>query len=48
MNTLVLAYVGAALPILLLFSAADLGVSDAANLEVVAKEIVATLVSGSG
>ena len=47
-NTLVLAYVGAALPILLLFSAADLGVSDAANLEVVAKEIVATLVGSIG
>ena len=28
-NTLVLAYVGASLPILLLFSAADLGVGDA-------------------
>ncbi|HEY7453114.1 MAG TPA: YibE/F family protein [Thermoleophilaceae bacterium] len=47
-NTLVLAYVGAALPILLLFSAADLGVSDALNLEVVAKEIVATLVGSIG
>jgi uncharacterized membrane protein len=47
-NTLVLAYVGAALPILLLFSAADLGVADAMNLEVVAKEIVATLVGSIG
>jgi uncharacterized membrane protein len=47
-NTLVLAYVGAALPILLLFSAADLGVGDALNLEVVAKEIVATLVGSIG
>ena len=47
-NTLVLAYVGAALPILLLFSAADLGLSEAANLEVVAKEIVATLVGSIG
>jgi uncharacterized membrane protein len=47
-NTLVLAYVGAALPILLLFSAADLGVGDAVNLEVVAKEIVATLVGSIG
>jgi uncharacterized membrane protein len=47
-NTLVLAYVGAALPILLLFSAADIGVGDAANLEVVAKEIVATLVGSIG
>jgi len=47
-NTLVLAYVGASLPILLLFSAADLGVSEALNLEVVAKEIVATLVGSIG
>ncbi|HZB06082.1 MAG TPA: YibE/F family protein [Thermoleophilaceae bacterium] len=47
-NTLVLAYVGASLPILLLFSAADLGVSEATNLEVVAKEIVATLVGSIG
>jgi uncharacterized membrane protein len=47
-NTLVLAYVGAALPILLVFSAADLGVGDALNLEVVAKEIVATLVGSIG
>jgi uncharacterized membrane protein len=44
----VLAYVGAALPILLLFSAADLGVSNALNLEVVAKEVVATLVGSIG
>ena len=47
-NTLVLAYVGASLPILLIFSAADLGVSDALNLEVVAKEVVATLVGSIG
>lgn len=47
-NTLVLAYVGAALPILLLFSAAGLSVADATNLEVVAKEIVATLVGSIG
>ena len=47
-NTLVLAYVGAALPILLIFSAADLGVAEATNLEVVAKEIVATLVGSIG
>jgi uncharacterized membrane protein len=47
-NTLVLAYVGAALPILLLFSAADLGVGEAVNLELVAKEIVATLVGSIG
>jgi uncharacterized membrane protein len=47
-NTLVLAYVGAALPILLLFSATDLGVTDAVNFEIVAKEIVATLVGSIG
>jgi uncharacterized membrane protein len=47
-NTLVLAYVGAALPILLLFSAADLAVGEALNLEVVAKEVVATLVGSIG
>jgi uncharacterized membrane protein len=47
-NTLVLAYVGAGLPALLLFSAADLGVSEVANFEIVAKEIVATLVGSIG
>jgi uncharacterized membrane protein len=47
-NTLVLAYVGATLPILLIFSSADLGLADTANLEVVAKEIVATLVGSIG
>ena len=47
-NTLVLAYAGAALPILLLFSAADIGFADATNLEVVAIEIVATLVGSIG
>jgi uncharacterized membrane protein len=40
--------VGAALPILLLFSATDLGVGDAVNFEIVAKEIVATLVGSIG
>jgi uncharacterized membrane protein len=47
-NTLVLAYVGAALPILLLFSATDVGAADAVNFEIVAKEIVATLVGSIG
>ena len=47
-NTLVLAYVGAALPILLIFSSADLGLGDALNLEIIAKEIVATLVGSIG
>jgi uncharacterized membrane protein len=47
-NTLVLVYVGASLPILLLFSATDLGVGEAVNFEIVAKEIVATLVGSIG
>ncbi len=47
-NTLVLAYVGASLPVLLLFSSADLGLGDALELEVVATEVVATLVGSIG
>jgi uncharacterized membrane protein len=47
-NTLVLAYVGASLPVLLIFSSADIGVGEALNLEVVAKEVVATLVGSIG
>jgi uncharacterized membrane protein len=47
-NTLVLAYAGAALPTLLLFSAADLGVTEVVNFELVAQEIVATLVGSIG
>jgi uncharacterized membrane protein len=47
-NTLVLAYVGASLPVLLIFSASDIGVSEALNLEIVAKEVVATLVGSIG
>ncbi len=47
-NTLVLAYVGSALPILLIFTARDVGFVDAVNLEVVAKEIVAMLVGSIG
>ena len=47
-NTLVFAYVGAALPILLVFSARDIGFADALNLEIVAKEIVAMLVGSMG
>jgi uncharacterized membrane protein len=47
-NTLVLAYVGASLPVLLIFSSADIGLADALNLEVVAKEVVATLVGSIG
>ena len=47
-NTLVLAYVGAALPVLLIFGAADLTPGQVVNLELVAKEIVSTLVGSIG
>jgi len=47
-NTLVLAYVGASLPLLLIFSSSTLSVSDAVNLELIAKEVVATLVGSIG
>jgi uncharacterized membrane protein len=47
-NTLVLAYVGAALPILLIFSSSDLGFGDALSTEVVATQVVATLVGSIG
>ncbi|HEU0024316.1 MAG TPA: YibE/F family protein [Thermoleophilaceae bacterium] len=47
-NTLVLAYVGAALPVLLIFSSSDLGAVDVVNLELVSKEVVATLVGSIG
>ncbi|MDX3385967.1 YibE/F family protein [Streptomyces niveiscabiei] len=47
-NTLVLAYAGAALPLLLLFSIADSGVGTVANSELVAEEIVRTLVGSIG
>jgi uncharacterized membrane protein len=47
-NTLVLAYVGAALPVLLIFSSGELGFVDAANVELIAQEIVATLVGSTG
>jgi uncharacterized membrane protein len=47
-NTLVLAYVGSSLPVLLVFGSGELGLVDAANLEIVAKEIVATLVGSIG
>jgi uncharacterized membrane protein len=47
-NTLVLAYVGASLPALLVFSAGGIGELDAVNLELVAKEIVGTLVGSIG
>jgi uncharacterized membrane protein len=47
-NTLVLAYVGASLPLLLIFSSGQLGFVDAVNLELIAKEVVATLVGSIG
>jgi uncharacterized membrane protein len=47
-NTLVLAYVGASLPILLVFSSGQLGFVETVNLELVAKEVVATLVGSIG
>lgn len=47
-NTLVLAYAGAALPLLLLFSIARSSVSMVATSEVVAEEIVRTLVGSIG
>ncbi|MGW0086024.1 YibE/F family protein [Streptomyces sp. NPDC003393] len=47
-NTLVLAYAGAALPLLLLFSIAQRSVGDVANSELVAEEIVRTLVGSIG
>ncbi|MFD9813140.1 YibE/F family protein [Streptomyces sp. NPDC059080] len=47
-NTLVLAYAGAALPLMLLFSIAQSGVGAVAGSEVVAEEIVRTLVGSIG
>jgi uncharacterized membrane protein len=47
-NTLVLAYAGASLPILLLFSVGNTSFGDAVNNEAVAANIVATLVGSIG
>lgn len=47
-NTLVLAYAGAALPLLLLFTQTDQGLVDVLNGEVVAVEVVRTLVGSIG
>ena len=47
-NTLVLAYAGAALPALLIFGASDIAFGNVINLEVVAREVVATLVGSIG
>lgn len=47
-NTLVLAYAGASLPLLILFSVSDRGFVDILNAEVVAEEVVRTLVGSIG
>lgn len=47
-NTLVLAYAGASLPVLLLFSLADTSLASAVNFESVAEAIVAMLVGSIG
>lgn len=47
-NTLVLAYLGTSLPIVLLFSVAGTGFGEAVNAEAVAQEIVGTLVGSIG
>jgi uncharacterized membrane protein len=47
-NTLVLAYVGASLPVLLIFSFGGVSFSDAINTEAVASQVVAMLVGSIG
>lgn len=47
-NTLVLAYVGASLPILLVFSVGDTPFGEAVNLEIVSEQVVGTLVGSIG
>ncbi|MFW6092000.1 MAG: YibE/F family protein [Actinomycetota bacterium] len=47
-NTLVLAYAGASLPLLLLFTGAEVGLVDIATTELVAQEVVRALVGGVG
>jgi uncharacterized membrane protein len=47
-NTLVLAYVGTSLPVLLIFGSGGIGFVDAVNLELVAQEVVGTLVGSIG
>jgi uncharacterized membrane protein len=47
-NTLVLAYVGSSLPVLLIFGSGGLGLVDAVNVELVAQAIVGTLVGSIG
>jgi uncharacterized membrane protein len=47
-NTLVLAYVGASLPVLLIFSSSDLGFGQTLSSELVATQVVGTLVGSIG
>jgi uncharacterized membrane protein len=47
-NTLALAYAGAALPVLLIFSTTGTGLGEAINREIVAQELVALLVGSIG
>ena len=47
-NTLVLAYVGASLPVLLIFASGSLSFLSAVNVELIAQEIVGTLVGSIG
>jgi uncharacterized membrane protein len=47
-NTLVLAYVGTSLPVLLIFGSGGIGLIEAVNLEIVAQEVVGTLVGSIG
>lgn len=47
-NTLVFAYAGASLPLLLIFSSQNIGVTDAIGRELVATEVVATVVGSIG
>jgi uncharacterized membrane protein len=47
-NTLVLAYVGASLPVLLILTSSDVGFVEGINFELVSKEVVAMLVGSIG
>ncbi|MGB2711241.1 MAG: YibE/F family protein [Conexibacter sp.] len=47
-NTLVLAYAGASLPVLLIFASGALPLGQAVNLEIVSEQVVATLVGSIG
>ncbi len=47
-NTLVLAYAGSSLPVLLIFASGALSAGEALSLELVAEQVVATLVGSIG